>query len=88
MVKVGDTIADILEGKNAGAWSIGILTGSNLLGLTQEEYTSMHPDQLAQKKCETAEKYMEACADIVIDSIRELPEAIAALNMRMTEISK
>ncbi len=86
VVKVGDTIADILEGKNAGAWSIGILTGSNLLGLTQEEYDTMHPDELAQRKCETAEKYMEAGADMVIDSIRELPEAITALHMRMTGI--
>ncbi len=88
VVKVGDTIADILEGKNAGAWSIGILTGSNLLGLTQEEYDSMSPDQLAQKKAETTRKYREAGADMVIDSIRELPEAIAALNLRMSEIGE
>ena len=34
VVNVGDTVVDIQEGKNAGAWSIGILTSSNLLGLT------------------------------------------------------
>ena len=44
VVKVGDTVVDIQEGKNAGAWSIGILTGSNLLGLTQAEYEAMAPD--------------------------------------------
>lgn len=43
VVKVGDTVVDIQEGKNAGAWSIGILTGSNLLGLTQAEYEAWHP---------------------------------------------
>ncbi len=86
VVKVGDTIADILEGKNAGAWSIGILTGSNLLGLTQEEYKTMNPAELSQKKTETARKYREAGADMVIDTIRELPEAITALNRRMSEI--
>ena len=37
VVKVGDSITDIKEGKNAGAWSIGILQGSNLLALTKEE---------------------------------------------------
>lgn len=83
VVKVGDTIADILEGKNAGAWSIGILTGSNLLGLTQEEYESMDGDKLAVLKNETATKYLEAGADMVIDNMRELPDAIEALNARM-----
>lgn len=44
VVKVGDTVVDMLEGKNAGAWSVGILTGSNLLGLSQEEYEALEPE--------------------------------------------
>ena len=83
VVKVGDTIADILKGKNAGAWSIGILTGSNLLGLTEEEYSCMSADALAKRKDETVTKYLAAGADMVIDSMRELPAAIEALNNRM-----
>ena len=85
VVKVGDTVVDILEGKNAGAWSIGILTGSNLLGLTESEYAAMAPDELAQRKEKAAQRYLEAGADLVIDSIRELPEAVAELNRRMAE---
>ena len=83
VVKVGDTVVDIQEGKNAGAWSIGILTGSNLLGLTEEEYAAMSPEELAERKHAAAERYREAGADLVIDSIRELPQAIEALNRRM-----
>jgi len=63
VVKVGDTVVDIQEGKNAGAWSIGILTGSNLLGLTQAEYEAMAPDELEQRKQAAAERYLEAGAD-------------------------
>ena len=37
VVKVGDTIADIKEGVNAKVWSIGIVTGSNEMGLTEDE---------------------------------------------------
>ena len=98
VVKVGDTVVDIQEGKNAGAWSIGILTGSNLLGLTQAEYEAMAPDELEQRKQAAAERYLEAGADImttntfgangadlVIDSIRELPDAVAEINRRMAE---
>ena len=85
VVKVGDTVVDMEEGKNAGAYAIGVLTGSNLLGLTQEEYDAMDPLALNRKKKEAALCYLHAGADLVIDSIRELPEAIAVLNRRMAK---
>ena len=83
VVKVGDTITDIYEGTNAGAWSIGILTGSNLLGLTEEEYNNIASDELARLKEETKKKYLDAGADMVIDNICELPEAIGKINRMM-----
>lgn len=83
VVKVGDTVVDMLEGKNAGAWSIGILTGSNLLGLDAEEYDSMDPQELAKRKRETTEIYYQAGADLVIDTMADLPAAIEMLNCRM-----
>lgn len=83
VVKVGDTITDIYEGKNAGAWSIGILVGSNLLGLTRAEYDAMPAVELAVLKEVTAKKYMEAGADMVIDNITELPAAIEEINRMM-----
>lgn len=83
VVKVGDTVVDILEGKNAGAWSVGILTGSNLLGLTQAEHDTMAPAELEARKRLAADRYREAGADLVIDSIRDLPAAIDELNRRL-----
>lgn len=85
VVKVGDTLTDIKEGKNGGAWSIGILTGSNLLGLTQEEYETMEPSKLAARKKEAEKKYREAGADLVIDHITELPRAIKVINEKLKE---
>lgn len=83
VVKVGDTVVDMYEGKNAGAFSIGILTGSNLLGLSPEEYAAMPAEELAKRKQETRERYLAAGADLVIDSIRDLPAAIEELNRRL-----
>ena len=83
VVKVGDTVVDIQEGKNAGAWSVGILEGSNLLGLTREEYEAMDPEELRKCKYDAAECYRKAGADIVIDTILDLPEAVAELNRRL-----
>ena len=80
---MGDTVVDIQEGKNAGAWSVGILTGSNLLGLTQAEYQAMAPDELEARKRKAADRYREAGADLVIDSIWDLPAAVEELNRRM-----
>lgn len=85
VVKVGDTVVDILEGRNAGAWSVGILTGSNLLGLTQEEYLAAQPEELEARKRSAADRYREAGADLVIDSILDLPAAIEELNRRMAQ---
>ena len=83
VVKVGDTVVDIQEGKNAGAWSVGILTGSNLLGLTKAEYEAMSAEDLNARKRRAEDRYREAGADLVIDSIRELPSAIDELNRRL-----
>lgn len=85
VVKVGDTVVDIEEGKNAGAWSVGILQGSNLLGLSKEEYDAMDAAELAKRKEKAEAVYREAGADYVIDSIRELPDIIAQINARMAE---
>lgn len=83
VVKVGDTISDIREGKNAGAWAIGILTGSNLVGLDQTEAETLPAEQVEARKAEARAAYLAAGADLVIDSIRDLPEAIRTLNARI-----
>lgn len=48
-------------------------------------YEAMAPDELEQRKQAAAERYLEAGADLVIDSIRELPDAVAEINRRMAE---
>lgn len=83
VVKVGDTAMDILEGKHAGAWSIGILVGSNLMGLSRQEYLQASPEKLQKLKAAARNAYERAGADLVIETIRELPEAIRTLNSRL-----
>lgn len=70
VMKVGDTVADILEGKNAGMVTVGILEGSSVMGLTQEEYEALSPEEreAAGKKAE--QTYLEAGADYVVRDVR------------------
>ena len=37
-VKIGDTESDILEGRNAGMWTIGVTRSGNAAGLTEHEW--------------------------------------------------
>lgn len=72
VVKVGDTISDIKEGKNAGVYTIGVIEGSSELGLSQEEYEGLsqyEKDRLAEEITKT---YIEAGADAVIQNMSEL----------------
>lgn len=46
MVKIGDTVSDIEEGRNAGMWTIGLTRCGNELGLTREESEAMEPSTL------------------------------------------
>ena len=80
VVKVGDTIADIREGVNAGVWSVGVVTGSNEMGLTEEEYARMPADSLAAMKEEVRLRMLRAGAHRVLDNIAELPGCIRTLN--------
>ena len=80
VVKVGDTLADIREGVNAGVWSVGLITGSNEMGLTEEEYNRCPVDELAKMKADVRRRMLDAGAHRVLDNIRELPAYIAELN--------
>lgn len=44
-VKIGDTVQDILEGRNAGLWTIGITLTGSLTGLSEQELAAMTPEQ-------------------------------------------
>ena len=83
VVKVGDTIADIREGVNAKVWSVGVVTGSNELGLDEAEYAAMPAAELAERKAAVRRKMIAAGADFVLDNITELPACIEGINARM-----
>lgn len=80
VVKVGDTIADIREGKNAKVRSLGVIVGSNEMGLTEEEYNLLsRKDQLVLKE-EVRNRMLNAGADFVLETISDLPQYIEMIN--------
>ena len=69
MVKIGDTIADIQEGKNAGMWTIGLTKSGNELGLSLAEATAADPIWLAEKIACAGRKLLNAGADFVAEGV-------------------
>lgn len=75
-MKVGDTIADIKEGKQAGLFTVGVLEGSSLIGLTEEEFQNLSKEEREELLKAATKKYKEAGADAVIRDIRGVLELI------------
>ncbi|MFA5972580.1 MAG: phosphonoacetaldehyde hydrolase [Lentimicrobiaceae bacterium] len=82
-VKIGDTIADIEEGINAGMWSVGVIHSSNEMGLTQDEINLLDKTELEKRSKKVREDYLNAGADYVIESLAELKELIEKINARL-----
>ena len=74
VLKVGDTISDIKEGRNAGVWSAAIVVGSSEMGLSLQEYEALSQEEKDRLCRETADRFVEAGADKVFYTIQDLEE--------------
>lgn len=72
VIKVGDTIADIKEGKNAGVISVGVVEGSSIMALSEEEFNALSDDQKTIEYNCVREIYQLNGADYVINNMSEL----------------
>ncbi|MCL2773847.1 MAG: 2-aminoethylphosphonate--pyruvate transaminase [Oscillospiraceae bacterium] len=84
-VKVGDTEADINEGKNADCWTVGVIMGSSELGLSRDEVAILSQEELEIRKNAVRAVYYKAGADYIIDNLDELPDVIADINRRLVQ---
>jgi phosphonoacetaldehyde hydrolase len=80
VLKVGDTAADMHEAKNAGVAAVGVIVGSNMLGLSETEFAALPDDKIAAICKQTEKKYLDAGADFIIKDISALPELIENIN--------
>lgn len=83
VVKVGDTMADIAEGRNAKVWTVGVVLGSNELALSQDEAEAMPRAELEARMAEVRRRMAEAGAHFVMDRITELPAVIDEIDREM-----
>ncbi|MCL1896063.1 MAG: phosphonoacetaldehyde hydrolase [Clostridiales bacterium] len=79
VIKIGDTAVDILEGKNAGCLSVGVVFGSNMLGLSEAEYKAASQAEKERAADGARRLYAEAGADHIIGYFTDIPKFIEGL---------
>ena len=76
VMKVGDTVSDIKEGKNAGVYTVGVVEGSSALGFSEKEYEKLSEEKKKERIVEVKEKFKNAGADAVILNMKKLIELL------------
>ncbi|QAR34857.1 phosphonoacetaldehyde hydrolase [Latilactobacillus curvatus] len=85
VVKVGDTVVDMQEGKNAGVITVGLIESSSLLGLSQAELIALPQQTRIAKFSEITATLKAAGADYVIHNLSELPALLTKNKTRQKE---
>ncbi len=80
VVKVDDTAPGIGEGKAAGAWTVGLALTGNFCGLSAAELALLPEAARQAVRATAAASLYAAGADMVIDGIATLPEAVASID--------
>lgn len=76
VLKVGDTVADIKEGKNAGVVTGAVVIGSSQMGLSRDEFENLSKSEQDRYCRETEKSYYEAGADVVFMTLADILDYI------------
>ena len=80
VVKVDDTPAGVTAGRNAGAWSVGVIDSGNEVGLSQTEFDALSAADRVAITDKAASRLTAAGAHFLISTIAELPAALMRIN--------
>jgi phosphonoacetaldehyde hydrolase len=83
IVKVGDTRADIEEGLNAGAWTVGVTRTGNYVGLGRDDLAALPTAVTLKMVAAAGETLRGAGAHYLIGSIGELPPVLDEIEIRL-----
>lgn len=84
VVKIGDTKPDVLEGLNAGMWTIAVAKTGNEMGLNEVEVADL-PASDYERRLERARQCLaESGAHYVVDSIADVMTCLDDIGVRLT----
>jgi phosphonoacetaldehyde hydrolase len=83
IAKIGDTPADIQEGLNAGAWSIGVAGTGNMVGLSPDDFRALSESEKELRLVEARAGLEKAGAHYVIDTLDPLESVLDDIEERL-----
>jgi phosphonoacetaldehyde hydrolase len=83
IVKIGDTPADIEEGLNAGAWSIGVAATGNMIGLSRQEFEALSAPQREERLVVARAELKSAGAHYVVDTLADVDLVLDDIDARL-----
>ena len=69
MIKVGDTVNDIQEGRNAGMWTVGLTQSGNELGLPEDQVAALPKEKLNRRLASIEARFTDAGSHYVVKGI-------------------
>lgn len=82
VVKVGDTVADIEEGLNAGTWTVGVIRTGNAVGLSFADWKSLPSSEQRSRLAAARVTFQNAGAHFVIDDLSQLDDVLTKIEWR------
>jgi phosphonoacetaldehyde hydrolase len=69
MIKIGDTVSDIEEGRNAGMWTVGLTQSGNELGLPEDRVAALPEEELNRRLAAIESRFKKAGGHYVVKGI-------------------
>ena len=82
-VKVDDATVGMAEGREAGAWTVGLAASGNGVGLAREALDALTPQERARRIAATAGELKAAGADYVVNSVADLWPVLETISARI-----
>lgn len=82
-VKVDDAVVGIAEGREVGAWTVGLSASGNGVGLDQDSLAALPADDRAQRIRAADVALREAGAHYVVESVAQLGPVLAEIEARI-----
>lgn len=83
VVKVGDTVADVEEAKNAGVWSVAVVESSSVVGKSPAELETLTASKRRTAFQHARTQLAEAGAHFVINNLSELDVVLEQIGERL-----
>ncbi|HEV3330255.1 MAG TPA: phosphonoacetaldehyde hydrolase [Bryobacteraceae bacterium] len=82
-VKVGDTVSDVQEGRNAGMWAVGISATGNEIGINAAELAALPDAERGHRVARACLRLKGAGAHYVVESVGQLEPVLEDIDARL-----